>query len=199
MKDIFKNTDLHFLTPIELIVLGFAMEAHGRQLRKYTEEPYILHPVDVASIIAPHDKSGVMVPAALLHDVLEDTNVNHPMLFDFLQKVYPEDKAKIIYTLVDELTDVYTHEKFPIHNRKTRKKLERQRLANISANAQSLKYADMLSNTPSIVERDPGFAETYLVEINETLEVINKGVISLYTEVRKVVWAGMEELEIRVS
>ncbi|MBW5445047.1 RelA/SpoT family protein [Cohnella sp. CFH 77786] len=52
----------------------FAEEAHRGQTRK-SGEPYILHPVAVAEIMAGMQMDVVTVEAALLHDVVEDTNV----------------------------------------------------------------------------------------------------------------------------
>ncbi|MDE6249170.1 MAG: HD domain-containing protein, partial [Paramuribaculum sp.] len=51
-----------------------ARDAHSKQKRK-TGEPYILHPIAVATIAAEElmlDAEGVM--AAFLHDVVEDTH-----------------------------------------------------------------------------------------------------------------------------
>jgi GTP pyrophosphokinase len=52
----------------------FAEEAHRGQTRK-SGEPYILHPVAVAEILANMQMDVATVEAALLHDVVEDTNV----------------------------------------------------------------------------------------------------------------------------
>ena len=50
-----------------------AFEAHSRQQRK-TGEPYIIHPIAVARIVAEELELGASaVIAAFLHDVVEDT------------------------------------------------------------------------------------------------------------------------------
>ena len=56
----------------------FAQVAHKGQVRKYTGEPYITHPVHVASILTKYcpDVSSKMMCAALLHDVVEDCDVS---------------------------------------------------------------------------------------------------------------------------
>ncbi len=53
---------------------AFAGEAHNGQLRK-SGDPYFIHPVSVATIIADLRLDVASVCAALLHDVVEDTQV----------------------------------------------------------------------------------------------------------------------------
>lgn len=50
-----------------------AEKAHEGQKRK-SGEPYIIHPVSVARILADLKLDGVSICAAMLHDVPEDTN-----------------------------------------------------------------------------------------------------------------------------
>ena len=52
----------------------YAKEKHGDQLRK-SGEPYIIHPVQVAYILADLQMDDATICAALLHDVAEDTEV----------------------------------------------------------------------------------------------------------------------------
>ena len=52
----------------------FAEEAHRKQKRK-SGEPYIIHPVEVAKILAELDVDQRTLIAALLHDVVEDTGI----------------------------------------------------------------------------------------------------------------------------
>src|ERR1022692_2107691 len=51
-----------------------AAEAHATQLRR-SGEPYVTHPVAVATIVAQLGLDAPTVAAALLHDAVEDTNV----------------------------------------------------------------------------------------------------------------------------
>ena len=53
----------------------FAAHAHAKvlQRRKYTLEPYIAHPLEVAAIVQSVTDDEEMIAAALLHDVVEDT------------------------------------------------------------------------------------------------------------------------------
>src|SRR5260221_12601557 len=65
--------------PIEDIALirrayEFAFHAHQGQMRK-SEEPYIIHPVEVASILAELNGDTQTICSGLLHDTLEDCDV----------------------------------------------------------------------------------------------------------------------------
>ena len=147
---------------IEAIVLDFAEAAHRGQKRKYTGEDYIEHPIAVALAVReqfPDDSS--MVCAALLHDVLEDTDVDHAQLRAFLHRTCNSLAAERILKLVVELTDVYTKEDFEYLNRAERKRREAERLSSASYEAQCIKRADIHDNSLSINEHDPKFAEVF--------------------------------------
>lgn len=52
----------------------FAYKAHDGQMRK-SEDPYIIHPVEVACILAELNADTETICSSLLHDVLEDCDV----------------------------------------------------------------------------------------------------------------------------
>jgi len=53
---------------------SLAIEAHGTDLRK-SGEPYVVHPIEVATILARMQLDPETIVGALLHDVVEDTAV----------------------------------------------------------------------------------------------------------------------------
>jgi GTP diphosphokinase / guanosine-3',5'-bis(diphosphate) 3'-diphosphatase len=55
--------------------LALATAAHDGQFRLYDGDPYITHPVAVAEMVAADGGDENEVIAALLHDVVEDTDV----------------------------------------------------------------------------------------------------------------------------
>ena len=156
-------------------VRDFADRAHGDQTRKYTYDPYIVHPVRVMETCCNYINDVSMCAAAILHDVLEDTEVTRDELYFFLRSVMDVEMADRTIRLVEELTDVYVEEKFPHFDRKLRKSLEAMRLSQISKDAQTIKYADIIDNCTRIVEDDPAFAKTYLKECRRLLEKMRVG------------------------
>jgi (p)ppGpp synthase/HD superfamily hydrolase len=145
----------------------FAIAAHSavQQKRKYTGEPYFVHPAEVAKIVAGVPGSTPdMVAAAWLHDVVEDTGCT----FNDIHMNFGIDIA----VLVGWLTDVSKPED---GNRATRKAMDRAHTADAPAEAQTIKLADLISNSKSIVQYDPEFAKTYLAEKRLMLEVMTKG------------------------
>lgn len=72
-----------------------AEQAHRGQTRR-SGEPYIMHPVAVAEILADLDLDAVTLSAALLHDVVEDCNITSQQM---AEKFGPEVAA-----LVDGVT-----------------------------------------------------------------------------------------------
>ena len=54
--------------------IRIATEAHSGQMRKADGMAYITHPIAVALKLAKHGFSDIVIAAALVHDVLEDTD-----------------------------------------------------------------------------------------------------------------------------
>lgn len=71
--------------------------AHRNQTRKQEETPYIMHPTAVALMLAKYGFSDEVVAAALVHDVLEDTD-------------FPEEELRVamgeeVMRIVDAVTN----------------------------------------------------------------------------------------------
>jgi (p)ppGpp synthase/HD superfamily hydrolase len=162
-------------------VYEFAASAHAGQMRKYTPDPYIVHPVRVMEICRQYKQRLPILAAALLHDVIEDTSVSTKGLSLFLHEIMPSGSAAETLQLVIDLTDVYVKSAYPQLNRRRRKEKELERLLKISPDAQTVKYADILDNTSEIVTSDPGFAPRYLRECLSILNGIKDGNTQLRT------------------
>ena len=137
--------------------------AHKDQKRKYTGDPYIVHPIAVSEIVKTVAHTDEMVAAALLHDVVEDT----PVTIDEIKIKFGSKVAE----LVGWLTDISRPED---GNRKTRKTLDRKHSAEAPADAQTIKVADLIHNTDSIERHDPSFWKVYKQEKIALLSVLTK-------------------------
>lgn len=156
-------------SPLVSKALAFATAAHGsiNHVRKYTGEPYINHPIEVMGIVQTVPHTDEMLVAALLHDTIEDT----PVTREDIEREFGGHVAVLVMELTDQC-----HE----GNRATRMAAEAARLGTISSEAQTVKLADFISNTRSIVAEDPGFARVYLREKLRVLDVMKAGDATLY-------------------
>lgn len=166
------------MTGLQSRAYMFALGAHSAtgQKRKYTHEPYIIHPVEVAEIVKTVPKhTDEMVAAAYLHDVVEDTEVTIETILGHF--------GVIVTNYVRLLTNPPAVESGP--NRKERKMHDRTRLAGAPEEVQTIKLADIIANTESIVRHDPKFAVTYLDEQRQLLEVMDRGDLILHARAVK--------------
>jgi hypothetical protein len=65
--------------------------------------------------------------------------------------------------------------------------MDRAHTAEAPAEAQTIKLADLISNSKSIMEHDPAFAKTYLEEKRMMLAVMTKGDRGLHAQASKYV------------
>src|SRR5687768_16630903 len=168
-------------------VTEFADSCHNEQMRRYTSDRYIVHLVRVMEICREYTNDIAVFSAALLHDVLEDTPVTKEEIKDFLNERMSDQQVNKTLQLVEELTDIYVKENYPKWNRRKRKNKEAERLEKISADAQTIKYADIIDNAPEIAEKDPDFAKRFLPEYRALLKKIDKGTPVLYKRAIDVV------------
>jgi len=174
-------------------VKDYADNAHGEQLRKYTPDRYIVHPIRVMLICQEYTEDLAILSAALLHDVLEDTPVQKDELKDFLMTVMSPEQAITTLNYVVELTDVFTKEAYPALNRKKRKAKEIERLGKVSKESQTIKYADIIDNSNEIVDHDPNFAPVFLSECRQILSNMPDGNPELYQRAIKTVEEALKK------
>jgi (p)ppGpp synthase/HD superfamily hydrolase len=164
---------------------AFATQMHAGQQRKYTDEPYMLHCLEVAKLVAGVGGSTEMIAAALLHDVVEDTSAT---IAD-VQQLFGTDIAEGVAWLTD--VSVPTD-----GNRVIRKAIDRDHIGKAPANMKTVKLADIISNTRSIVENGGGFAKVYLSEMEALLKVLMDGDSTLWHRAKtEVDWGFAERTE----
>lgn len=163
----------------------YATEAHQRinHRRKYNNEPYNVHLSAVAKLVASVTDDEEMLAAAWLHDTVEDTQAT-------LEDVEAEFGMSVA-ELVEELTDV---SKPGDGNRLQRKQIDRVHLAQASRRAKTVKLADLIDNCKDITRHDPRFAQVYLSEMNELLDVLQGGDERLFRRAEKIHAKSVEKL-----
>ncbi|WP_020474578.1 HD domain-containing protein [Zavarzinella formosa] len=168
---------------LAVLAFGFAMCAHRRQTRKYSGEAYVVHCSNVARIVAEHTDDQEMIAAAILHDVLEDTDVT--------EEEMREAFGDRVTDLVLEVTDVSRPND---GNREARKSLDREHLARSSPEGATIKLADLIDNMESIAIHDPDFARVYLAEMEKMLPLLRHGEARLWERARRTLQKAQEKL-----
>lgn len=156
--------------------IQFATQAHGNQTRKWSDLPYITHPIAVSEIVRSVPHTEEMLVAAVLHDVVEDTDVT----LDQVRTEFGDTVAELVYyvTKIAVPSD---------GNRKVRKRIDADHYATGPAESQTIKVADILDNTVDTYKKDPKFWSVYKHEVWYTLEVLTKADPTLLDKAKKQV------------
>ncbi|MBM4371800.1 MAG: bifunctional (p)ppGpp synthetase/guanosine-3',5'-bis(diphosphate) 3'-pyrophosphohydrolase [Deltaproteobacteria bacterium] len=142
----------------------FAFEKHGGQKRA-SGEPYIIHPLNVAQIVTSLKLDEEAVAAALLHDVVEDTDVT--------QADVTERFGARVAVLVDGVTKL-SKMSFSSHEERQAENFRKMMMA-MSKDIRVIlvKLADRLHNMQTLdyKARQPGGLESAQRIARETMEI----------------------------
>ena len=113
------------------------LKAHGQQKRKTDNSPYVIHPLMVAKKLAQLDFPDAVIAAAMVHDVLEDSDVTEQTLRQ---------------ELGDEVVDII----LPLSEDKSleweeRKKRYLEDVKNASIESKAVAIADKIHNLESLL------------------------------------------------
>jgi (p)ppGpp synthase/HD superfamily hydrolase len=146
----------------------FAVNAHSNinHRRKYTGDPYWVHPRNVAKYVGTTPgHTAEMLAAAWLHDTVEDT----PTTLDDINREF----GPLVGAYVEYLTDISVPSD---GNRAKRKAIDRAHIASVPVwwrhAVHTVKLADLIDNTVSICRHDRRFARVYLAEKSALLDVM---------------------------
>jgi guanosine-3',5'-bis(diphosphate) 3'-pyrophosphohydrolase len=160
--------------PLSVILksLDFAATRHRSQFRKGEEKtPYINHPIQVANLLVNEadETDPVLLSAAILHDVVEDTVesvAERDELIEEIRRIFGDE----ILALTLEVTDDKTLLK------EERKRLQVEHAALLSGRAKKLKTADKIMNIRDIVTCPPlGWPRSRVIEYFNWSEKVNQG------------------------
>ncbi len=163
----------------------FCIAAHEavQQKRKYTGEPYFTHPCAVAKLIEDFFYTDEMICAAYLHDTVEDANIKIEVIEDIF--------GSTVASYVSGLTDV---SKPSDGNRSTRKYIDREHTAKQCPEVKTIKLADLIHNSETILKYDKEFAKVYILEKELLLRVLKPGDENLWRMAHSIVVNAKKEL-----
>lgn len=148
--------------PVVVRADEFAAYAHRNQLRK-TGGPYIVHPRRVAQVVSEVPGATYqMVAAALLHDVVEDTDIT----LSEIAGVFGLTIASMVLGLTSQFKDP------SLGNRHQRAMLEAGRLSQQPAEVQTVKAGDILSNAEGLSALPTSFVQVYIPEKLHQLDML---------------------------
>ena len=138
----------------------FATRAHSGTYRKGTKIPYIVHPIEAAAIVATMTDDPDMIAAAVLHDVVEDTDATvEEIRFFFNDRI-----AKLVEAeSEDKRKDLPPQETWMIRKMETLEFLRNQ----ADREAKILALADKLSNMRAIHRDQKTIGDELWLRFNE--------------------------------
>ena len=161
--------------------IQYAVDAHANQLRKGTNIPYIVHPMEAAAIAATMTQDEEILAAAVLHDVIEDTNRTR----QDIEREFGETVAAYVASESEN-----KRENLPAAETwQLRKQETLDRLSNASEPIQMIALGDKLSNLRAInhdftmlgdqfwqrfTVSDPSMQAWYYLSMVKSLENLNK-------------------------
>ena len=152
--------------------LDFAARKHKNQFRKGEDKPpYINHPIQVASLLSNEagEKDTILIVAAILHDVIEDTVTGEGEKQELIIQI-SHLFGKEVLNLILEVTDDNSLPKAE------RKRLQIMHAPNISDRAKKLKIADKILNIQDITSYPPvGWPLERIIEYFEWSEKVVSG------------------------
>lgn len=183
------------MNDIQLILtaLEYAAGRHRKQFRKGEDKsPYINHPIQVATLLANDagEKDPVLISAAILHDVIEDTvetDREKRDLIEEIRRVFGEE----VLSLTLEVTDDKSLDK------KERKRMQIVHAPFLSERAKKLKISDKIMNVRDITANPPvdwtpqriidylDWAEKVVTGLSGVNPVLEKIFIETLTSARK--------------
>ena len=144
--------------PLTASAYAYATELHAGQRRGSDSAPFILHPLEVASLLHNRGFGDDVVAAGLLHDVVEDTAATR----DEVRRRFGEEVARLVAAVTDDPR---------IEGYAERKAALREQVARGGPNAQAIYAADKVTKARELraeLARRPGHGQD--PEIRRRLE-----------------------------
>lgn len=162
--------------------IQFAVEAHSGQVRKHGNSPYILHPLEAATIVATMSTDEELLAAMVLHDTVEDTDATPEQI----EKLFGKRVAALVSSETEnKRQDLPPEQTWYIRKQETLKNLQQTD----DTDVKMLWLGDKLSNLRSFYrswrvcghelwksfnQHDPGMHAWYYRSIGEALKELSE-------------------------
>lgn len=148
------------------VAIAFCIAGHQAcgQKRKFSGAEYFTHPIGVSTLVAKYGGTDDMICAALMHDLIEDTQIK----IETIRDTFGENVARMVLglTKVSKLED---------GDRATRKAIDLEHTAKQCPDTKTIKLCDVIDNLSDVVDGDPEWAKQYVLEKELLLEVLKEG------------------------
>ena len=168
------------MLPSISFTLDFIEQAHKNQKRKYTNDRYTIHCLNVANIVSGVSDNQILIHSALLHDTIEDTFVT----YGEISRTFNQEVARIVRGLTN--FDCINLNK-RIDSRKERLKYYNEKLSRGCKKIHTIKLADIIDNLSDIEKHDPKFAKKYFGEKKQQFSLLTKGDKTLYNRCKQII------------
>ena len=184
--------------------IRFAAERHSGQKRKMSDSPYILHPLEVASIVGTMTSDDETLAAAVLHDTVEDANVT----FEEIEARFGRRVSLLVMTETEEKRcERPAEETWKLRKKETLAILENTK----DKSVKMMWLGDKLSNMRSFYrihkvlgnsmwnsfnQKDPSMQKWYYEKIAEYLSDLSEyDAYAEFTALSAKVFAGIKDTE----
>lgn len=152
--------------PVTRSAIAFAQEHHGAQRRSGDRAPFLMHLLEVASYLKLSNYPDHVVAAAVLHDVLEDTDVDRAQL----ESQFGREVSELVALVSDDPG---------IKDEEQRKDVVRDRVRHAGGYALVVYAADKVSKARELrmllaSEMDPDEATVKLRRYRKSLEMLEQ-------------------------
>ena len=164
--------------------LLFATEKHDGQIRKFNGEPYVNHPIRVANTVNEFTLDEDIIAAALLHDVIEDTNATETEI----REKFGDNVANMVLALTSDKEKIK-------QVGKTKYLLDK--MNELSDDELLIKLADRLDNVSDLSKDNEKWSIQYTLQTDMIITMLNNPNIkdyhiTLMNRIRSKILASMK-------
>lgn len=161
-----------------LEAVQFAVRKHDGQYRKGEGRiPFVTHPIAVAKTLIAHGvRCDVTAVAAILHDVVEDTDAT----LDDVEMRFGKDVACVVAEVTDDPG---------LETSAERKQAQIEKAPNWTHRAKLVKIGDKICNMIDLIHNPPGWGRKAVIRYVENSAAIIRAMGPVHKDLEETFWA----------